>query len=402
MQTFVSKTCEYADMDFLLDQLVSGLPSDEELKGCSVGFLICESSLDSECITERLKAYFSFDIFGLTAFSIVRVDSEEELTATLSIYKCSPGETFAVSLSQQLTYENKIFEIEKCGERLLNLLGTKPELVLGFQPHMSFTTVNDFVDTLSRTLDRAPIFGSVASDNVFGEQSKVYYGGKAYNDRVVAVGFTGVRPVFAVANVQTGVSHKRTLAKRTKGNVIYEAGTGTFLDFMKKSGLRTDYDFRESSITSVYVASPVMVFDNSEGSDGVPVTHNISDIDFETGAVSLAGNVAEGSEIAICMASTDDVIASTNSCFLQIEEKIKDNMAQGQTYGAIFVSSCAARYLMMAGDSGFEAQIIANSPALRELKACGLYAGGEICPTSMAGDYAVNRAHHSSIAVLAF
>jgi hypothetical protein len=109
--------------------------------------------------------------------------------------------------------------------------------------------------------------------------------------------------------------------------------------------------------------------------------------------------VPQGSVISIGILQKGDIKISAQNGLEDLLNKMKLNEDEGYRYSAVFAVSCVARYYVMAGDNGLEAETLRDGLS-RNISLSGFYSFGEICPTSIRGR-ANNAAHNESLALLA-
>jgi hypothetical protein len=261
--------------------------------------------------------------------------------------------------------------------------------------------MDDIVDSIEAVAGKLPVFGGVASDNQLDRPISIFYGGEEIPESTLVIILGGsADPVFEVANTTTMYSEKKGVITQSGFGFINRVGDGSFKEFMERCGLRTDKEYQTGQVMTTYATNPVKVLMGGDESDGVPVIHNIFDLNREQGSIFLAARIPEGAEVSLCLLKKDNIRSSTQEAMHRLNEKITLRQAKGGQYSLVFAVSCGGRYFVLTGANHIEREIL-NNTLLEGMYIAGFYASGEIGPTSAGADGATNRTHHSSIVLCA-
>jgi hypothetical protein len=300
-----------------------------------------------------------------------------------------------------LNNSNFASELGDAYRRAKTTLADEAKVILVFTPLYTDVMMDDIVESLEAVAGKIPVFGGCASDNQLDRPISMFYCGEEVPEStIIAILGGAIDPVFEVANTPTMYSEKKGVITQSGCGFIQKVGDRSFKEFMELCGLRTDEEYQSGQIMTTYSSKPVKVLMNGENADGVPVIHNIFDLNREAGSIFLAARVPEGAEVSLCLLRKDNIKSSTQSAVNRLVEKMKDNESKGSSYSMVFAVSCGGRYFVMTGANSIEREIL-NRSLPDGISLAGYYASGEMGPTSVAADGAMNRTHHSSIVLCA-
>ncbi|MDR1542023.1 MAG: FIST C-terminal domain-containing protein [Clostridiales bacterium] len=400
MHSFTVTTREQIDMDVVLEELAEGVEVYDLKDSASrcFGILMVDANLEISEFFGRLQSRLRFPVAGFTAVSLISEIRDDSASAVLTVV-CDAD--YALQLTAPLTLSNCEQEMETAYFKARSSLVADPKVVFLFAPLYPDVMMDDMIRGIPVSRE-IPIFGGIASDNQLDGTMNMLYKGELCPEQSILVLLGGhIEPVFEVVNAQTMYSEKKGLITQSESGFINRVGGRTFKDFMEYCGLRTDENYQTGQIMTTYATNPVKIIMNGEDDDGVPVVHNIFDLDREKGSIFMAARVPEGAEVSICHLKRDNIVTSTQDCIERLADKIKANEAHGARYSMILAVSCGGRYFVITGNNNIEREIL-NSRLPERMSIAGFYASGEICPTSVAQSAAVNRSHHSSLVLCAF
>ena len=198
--------------------------------------------------------------------------------------------------------------------------------------------------------------------------------GTAVRDGLVLALISGnVSPRFLRIN---SVEHTASFSyeiTRAENNVIYRLGNDSFVDTLKKEGMRVD----KEDMMAAYILSPFVITVDCDGNgDRIEAARILATLDLENGSGSFLGVMPEGAALGIGLLNREDVCHSVETAFERIFDEIGKS---GGEYSALLCSSCSARFLALMNDPAVEAQTyLGRLP--EGLSLSGYYAYGECCP----------------------
>jgi hypothetical protein len=348
-----------------------------------------------------IKENLPFDVVGCT--SIANFDTEKGaqiLTAALVVLT-GDDVNFGVSLTGSLTDSNLRSELEAAYKAAEASAGGRGKMVFLVPPFDNSVPLDEYVDLLSKFSDGVPIFGGLPSSSMADGDILMFADGLVFADRAAIVVIGGnVRPVFSVQNFLSELSDRRNIVTGAERNVLRTVDDMTLVDYLKHIGLPVD-DLIAQGDLAVYVSTPLKVYMNtSEDQDTIPVARTIKTLNPDDGSGVLFGAISERSAVSIVTVKRQDIMDSCKVAIREILEKIASSPKDGYKYSTLFCVSCGGRYMVMGDDKDIEGDIIKeNLPP--GLTLSGFYAYGEICPTVVNGDKALNRVHNESIVMCA-
>ncbi|MDR2749416.1 MAG: FIST C-terminal domain-containing protein [Clostridiales bacterium] len=402
MFSFTVSTEEQEDSEVVLEELVSGFESRKgeigDLGKC-VGILFVDANLEYGEFIGELERRLGFLVLGNTAVSLVGDQASDTVSAILTVM-CDAE--FGAAATGPLDIGNTEAEVGNVCKRALTALNGDPKAIFVFCPIYADVMMDDIVDSMEAVAGKIPVFGGVASDNQLDRPISMFYGGEEVPQSTIVLALGGdIDPVFEVANTPTMYSEKKGVITESGCGFIQKVGDQTFKEFMEYCGLRTDKEYQTGQIMTTYATNPVKFLIKEQESDGVPVIHNIFDLNRDTGSIFLAARIPEGSEVSLCLLKKDNIKSSTQAAMEGLVEQMKERKAKGSTYSMLFAISCGGRYFVLTGANSIEREIL-NDFREDGLSIAGFYASGEIGPTSVRSEGAMNRTHHSSLVLCAF
>ena len=132
--------------------------------------------------------------------------------------------------------------------------------------------------------------------------------------------------------------------------------------------------------------------------DGVPVSRALYTYDKVTGEVVSYADVPQDSYIGLRYCDSNHVKASSEETLKEFNNKL--TAANGE-YSTVLIATCTLRNMYLADEKDAEGLLVKDLlPS--GLTVSGLYAFGEIAPTSVREGKAVNRFHNATFTMCAF
>ena len=364
----------------------------------SVGIIFGDADMDYSVIHTELKKSFDFEIFGCTSMGMLGIgEGYEEFCITLLVLTADDC-FFHLECTDPITKATASTAISAAFDKGVEAIG-KPKLVVTLAPLVQDVFLDIYPELIGELSNSVPIFGGISSASVSGNEF-VLHDGNAYKDRAVFLFINGnIRPKFCTCNLFDNiVEQKRTITKAEE-NIIYRVGDQTFLEYADSLGLSFNCD--DPDIRSfAFVSHPLLIEENSAGSDGLPFVRTIGDINPDEGYVVALGKVPEGALMSIGVLRKEEIKRSAEIGLSQMRE-LFNNDDSDYEYSTLFSISCLGRNMVMAPNIDLEGKLI-QAAFGSELQISGFYAWGEMCPTSYDGESASNRGHHETLSLCAF
>ncbi|MDR3307452.1 MAG: FIST C-terminal domain-containing protein [Coriobacteriales bacterium] len=403
MESAVATTYELDDPQKAADELIASIKEQLELKGNSVGILLCDADADGAAITERIKGELGVTVAGMTTLATFDPEGHHEGATVLTVLTANDV-TFATAVSQPLgeDYEQQIIAAYQAtvpagrGAGTGAGIGDRPALVLAFCPNGEHFSGDKYPDVLSPVVGNAPIMGGVCSDDYDYERARVFLGGAEYKDSLVIVTLWGAaRPLFSIRHVTSQFAERIRRVVHARDNVVFTVGDETFVEYLEGFGLNIDVEDPLLAFTSY----PMML--TREDKDEVPLMRHILSLDHETGAGTFVGDVPTGTLANICLVNRNDLKVSARESMEALVRLMGEHTKDGYEYSTVLCISCCGRAIILGSDSDAEGEAISELlPA--GLSLTGAYCLGEICPSRYVDGEAVNRFHNCSITFCAF
>jgi hypothetical protein len=390
MKSAVATTYELDAAGKAARELVDSIQEQLELKGNSVGILLCDADADGAGISAEINALLHIPVAGMTSLATFSPAGYHEGAVVLTVLTADDVQfTLAASDPFDASYEAQLSgvyqQILSQGEGL----GEKPALLFTFCPSGEPFSGDKYANTLTELSGGVPLIGGVGSDDYDYKRARVFLTGEEYKNSLVLIGVWGaVKPTFAIRHVTSEFAERIRRVVEAKDNVVYRVGDETFVEYLEGFGLRTDVDDPLVAFTSY----PMML--TREGVDETPLMRHISGLNLETGEGTFIADVPTGTLANICLVNRDDIKVSAAESMAVLREKMVEQA--DYEYSTVFCISCCGRAIILGNESEAEGVIITEQlPAGMALT--GAYCLGEICPTRYVDGVATNRFHNCSI-----
>ncbi|MCL1820877.1 MAG: FIST C-terminal domain-containing protein [Oscillospiraceae bacterium] len=309
----------------------------------------------------------------------------------LSDDDCLFGAAISGSVSDKPALDIKDTYQKAYGELKNQDAAAEPKLVICVAP---LTAADVLVETVSELCGNIPVFGYIAGDDFEFSKQQVFFDGEAGGDRMAILLLSGdIRPIFQTANLAGKKSLEKKLVTKARNNIICEIEGKPAYEYIK------EFPFINDETTVLFNYQFFVEMPNDDN-DGIPVSRALSAYDKETGEITCFANVPEGAYIGLLYCVGADV---SNTA----EAGLKDFLAKanaagdGYEYSTALVVTCSLRNMFLADMKAAEGDhikdLIPQSIALS-----GLHGFGEIAPTSVSDNKAVNRFHNATFTICAF
>jgi len=254
---------------------------------------------------------------------------------------------------------------------------------------------DNLLEKLSQLCGHLPVFGYIAADDFEFCKQQVYLDGECGGDRLAVLLLSGnLQLLFQTANLAGKQSLEKRLVTKAHDNIICEVDGKPAYEYIK------DFPFINDETTVLFNYQFFVEMQNDSFNDGVPVSRALNTFDRETGEVTCFANVPENSYIGLLYCTGNDVATTSESGIKEFLSKL-NNADSSYKYSTVIVATCSLRNMFLADMRETEGNLISEMIP-DDLTVSGLYAFGEIAPTSVRDSKAVNRFHNATFTLCAF
>ena len=271
----------------------------------------------------------------------------------------------------------------------------EPKMVICVGALLQSMACDNVLVKISELCGDVPVFGYIAGDDFEFTKQQVYLDDEVGGDRLSLILVAGnVKPIFTTANLQGEKAIEKRLVTKAHDNVICEIEGAPAYDYIKV------FPFIDDETTVLFNYQFFVEVPDDEFNDGIPVSRALSSFDKETGEVTCFANVPENSYIGLLYCTGNDVAATSEKGITEFIEKL-NNAGGDYEYSTVLITTCSLRNMFLADMKATEGDLV-KKLFPQNLSISGLYAFGEIAPTSIQDDKAVNRFHNATFTVCAF
>ena len=271
----------------------------------------------------------------------------------------------------------------------------EPKMIICVGTLLQSMACDNVLVKISNLCGDLPVFGYIAGDDFEFSKQQIYLDDESGGDRLSMILVAGnVKPIFTTANLQGEKALEKRLVTKAHDNVICEIEGAPAYDYIKV------FPFIDDATTVLFNYQFFVEVPDDEFNDGIPVSRALSSFDKETGEVTCFANVPENSYIGLLYCTGNDVAATSEKGITEFIEKM--NEASGDyEYTTVLITTCSLRNMFLADMKATEGDLV-KKLFPPNLSISGLYAFGEIAPTSIQDAKAVNRFHNATFTVCAF
>jgi len=271
-----------------------------------------------------------------------------------------------------------------------------PQMVIYVTAILQSIDSDSILEKVSDLCGSVPVFGYNAADDFEFQKQQIYLDGEMGGDRLVVLLLSGgVRPVFHTAHLAGKQALEKRLVTKARGNVIYEIEGKPAYDYIKS------FPFIDDETKNLFNYQFFVEMQADESSDGIAVSRALHSYDKESGEVICFANVPENSYIGLLYCDGNDVANTCESGIKGLMDKI-NAVGDDYEYSTVVIATCSLRNMFLADMKQAEGDRIRDLIP-QSLAVSGLYAFGEVAPTSVRGNNkAVNRFHNATLTVCAF
>ena len=302
----------------------------------------------------------------------------------------------AISGSMEDCPESKLEAAYQNAYKKLKVQGAavEPRMVICVASMVQSIATDNILSKVSDISGDLPVFGYNAADDFEFSKQQVYLDGETGGDRVAILLLAGnIKPFFKTAHLAGKQALEKRLVTKARDNVIYEIEGKPAFDYIK------NFPFIDDQTTVLFNYQFFVEMQNDAYNDGIPVSRALNTFNKETGEVICFANVPENSYIGLLYCDGNDVAMTSRA---GIEEFINGLGADtdGYKYSTVLIASCSLRNMFLADMKETEGDLV-KELIPQELVVSGMYAFGEIAPTSVRDGKAVNRFHNATFTICA-
>jgi hypothetical protein len=350
----------------------------------TVGIIACHYEFVLSGAARAVCENLSFDVAG-TISSVQSVGGAQGTLMLVMLVITSDDVRFKTGMSHSLK-DQPAKGVEAAYRTLAG--DEKPALVFAFAPFIQENYGDEYVNTLSVASGGVPCFGTLAVDDTPDfRECYMLYRGAHYRDRMALILCYGdIRPQFYLASLsENKLLDRAALITSSEGHVLKEVNGRPVVEYFEDLGLT-----KASETSYAFSSLPFML----DYGDGTPMVSKVFvGLNAQKHAV-CAGVMPEGSTMYLGVFDKDDVLLTTGNL-------IRQAMTENPAPSVLIGYSCITRSMSLGSDLYAEADLIR-----REINGRApfliAYSGGEICPTPINRDLAINRFHNNTFIICTF
>ncbi|MCL2058383.1 MAG: FIST C-terminal domain-containing protein [Oscillospiraceae bacterium] len=378
IRTLTAYTSELDDEKSAVSQILSQLDSGGGLLKNTIGIVACHYEFVLSDIYKAVCGALPFEVVG-TISSAQSVHGEYgSLMLTLMVMTSDDVEFDKVMTPSLMDEPSRaITDSYKKACR-----DEKPALILTFAPFILQNSGDDYVNVLTEASGGVPCFGTIAVDDTL-EFTNCYVlaDGVYYRDIMVMILVYGdIKPKFFVANIsESKIIGKSAVVTKSAGPVLMEVNGRPVIDYFSDLGLV------DASETQYALSSLPFLLDYNDGSP--KVSKIFVTLTPEKHAI-CAGSMPQGCTLFITSTDKDDVLLTTGAAV----DKILGDIDNAST---LLIYSCISRAMTLGSEQFMEIELV-NDRIGNKLPFLFANSGGEICPTQVSNETAINRFHNNA------
>jgi len=399
MKSATAVSYELDNLDIAVCELVTQIKNKLTLEKNTVAILYGQPDIDIEKLSSALCNELNCNVIGGTtaAGASLTNGGYYELAVTLHVLtdnKC----LFASAISDSMETEPDKEISETYNKAYSNLKSldsaAEPQMVIYVGSIVSSIASDNVLERVSELCGNLPVFGFHAGDDFDFCKQQVYLNGVVGGDRIALLLISGnIQPIFHTANLAGKKALEKRLVTKARDNIIYEIDGKPAFEYIK------EFPFIDSQTTSLFNYQFFVEMHTGAYSDDIPVSRALSTYDKETGEVVCFANVPENSHIGLLYCDGNDVATTSEAGINDFLNKINSDDS-GYEYSTVLIATCSLRNMFLADMKETEGDLVRDLiPS--NLTVSGLYAYGEIAPTSIRDGKAVNQFHNATFTLCA-
>lgn len=378
-----------AGVEDLLGQL-----EDFALLASSVGLLFVPTDVELEYLTELLQEKLGFPVMGATCMAMLNDKCGFQSTGlSLQIFTADDCE-FTVGITDGLTEHNLNGELGRLCQSLKDRASGEPRLVITYLSMLDSCPGERYIHAIEQVLPGVPVYGGAAADDFSFEDSRVFCGTDIRGSGAVVLLVSGnVRPALRCVYSTSREMPMPGKAVCENGYVSH-LGNRTLIETLQTTGLRSE----KIDVIEDFVSLPLVAEMPLEDGDSLRLVRTLKQLDHKRGSAIFLGEVREGTTFSVSVLDRESIHSSLEEAFGGLVEQLEQE--KDYQYSTVLCTSCAARYMLLAGNVSDEGDVIMNLlPG--QLSLSGMYSFGEICPILSRRGKEYNVFHNTAFIILA-
>ena len=384
IRTFTAWTDEVDDVGLAVEQIKSRLDLENRLLKNSVGIVACHYEFVHSGVFEAVCEALPFDVVGTISSGQSVPKAYDALMLTLMVITSDDTE-FVTAMTPSLVKEpgQVIAESYKSACR-----AEKPALILTFAPFMLENSGDEYVNVISAVSGGVPCFGTIAVDETYDfANSYMLLNGQYYRDKMAMVLLYGnIQPKFYIANISPDkILEKSAIVTKSANHILMEVNGRPVVEYFEDLGLA------QASETQYAMSSLPFLLDYN---DGTPTVSKIFvSLTPEKYAI-CAGAMPEGSTLYLATSDKEDVLLTTGN-------KVEQMLQEIDGASVLLIYSCISRSMTFGAEQFQEIELL-DEKIGDKIPFMMVFSGGEICPTAISEQKAINRFHNNAFIACVF
>lgn len=372
---YTARTAEIDEIDEAIAEIKQQIDFGA-LKKNSGGLIFCHIDFVDSGVVAALCQELPFNIIGMTSMASADEHGYSLFDLTLAVLT-SDEVSFEVGMTNRITPDNYIDEIDQLYQRILGQAGSDPAMIFTFMPYLRDVAGYEVVAAMDASCHGIPLWGSITNNIDFNyETVHTICNGKTLRAGLAMMFVVGpVKPKFIVSSIpERNIANNRAIITSSKGAVLREVNDLPLLEYLANIGLV----ITKENITT----TPLMVYYEESRE---PVALGFYTL-FEDGSVLTGGEMPVGTSFAVGSIDAQGIVESA-------EEGLRQILACEDRQATLLLP-CVTRYIMLAPDQESELRLIHERLSAPRHPFMMGYSGGEICPVPGPDGKLRNRFHN--------
>jgi len=400
MKSATAISYELDNIEAAAKELVDQINNKLTLRKNTVAILYGQPDMEIGALSAVLYQKLNCHVIGGTtaAGATMTNNGYHELAVVLHVltgddcfFSAAISDSMELEPEKELTdlYTKALYRLKKQNH------DAEPQMIICAATIINSIASDTILERLSSLCGDIPIFGFNAGDDFDFSKQQVFLDGTSAGDRVALLFISGnIKPVFQTANLAGKKALEKRVVTKAHGNTIYEIDGRPAYEYIK------EFPFINEETTSLFNYQFFVEMQNDAFNDGIPVSRALNTVNRETGEVTCFANVPENSNIGLLYCNGNDVASTCKDSIKELIDLLDSNES-GYEYSTVLAASCSLRNMFLADMRETEGDFI-KKYFRPDLTVSGLYAYGEIAPTSTQNGKAVNRFHNATFTLCAF
>ena len=399
MKSATAISYELDDIAAATKELAAQIRDKISFGGHTVAILHGQPDMEIGELSASLSKELGCQVIGGTtaAGALLTNDGYHELAVTLHVLSADDC-LFAAAISGSMATDPEREITDTYGKAYQSLkdmdAGAEPRMVICVASLVQSMASDNILQRVSELCGGLPVFGYIAADDFEFSKQQVYLDDAVGGDRMALLLLAGnVQPIFQTANLAGKKALEKKLVTKAHDNIICEIDGKPAFDYIR------EFPFIDDQTAVLFNYQFFVEMQSDALNDGVPVSRALNTYDKETGEVTCFANVPENSYIGLLYCNGNDVATTSEAGIKEFMGKL--NAAEdGYEYSTVLIATCSLRNMFLADMRETEGNLV-RELIPENLTVSGLYAFGEIAPTSVRDDKAVNRFHNATFTMCA-